>query len=71
MNRGWRRRWTVDLSSGTAHHESGLRVVLAVVAAGELESEITALPTDLPRGRLPRLVQEAKTIYTEAKASQA
>lgn len=71
-NRGWRKRWTVDLEAATATHINGLTVRFAPVLGeagandGEVITGIEALQ-GMDAHAMARLMREAGDIYMEAR----
>lgn len=64
-NRGWRKRWRVDLSACTATHESGVVVKFERAQDGEFDGTVTNQPDASDIAGLPRLLSEAGDIYYE------
>jgi hypothetical protein len=71
-NRGWRRRWTVDLETSTIAHQNGLVVRFAPVEdePGVYDGEVIAGMESLigmDGQALARLMREAGDIFVEAR----
>lgn len=69
-NRGWRSRWSVDLSTSTATHRDGWTFRFSLADDGMLDGECIAQPDPYiaaHAAQAARLAQEAGQIFQEAR----
>lgn len=74
-NRGWRKRWSVDLGAGTATHIDGW--IFSFPKQGSAPEDVVGTCTTIPKGMTilglansERIAQEANQIFQECLAEQ-
>lgn len=69
-NRNWRRRWTVDLETRTATHQTGFAVVFRRDAKGWIHERVINEAV-VHRLDVARMIEQATDLFTKATIAAA